>query len=274
MKHFAHRVFILVAIGFTAGCREDQPQEQAEPQPQAQLEAQPQPRPKTADGTADAVEAQDRSGEREAIDALKQLGANVALDERGRAKVLRLTGPKITDAELKHVAALTELRALYLDGTQVTDAGMGHLEPLRKLETLRCLGNITTAKARMTIEELKAATDVEFVKCPLADVLDVMGDMHAIPFNTDEAALKAADRSPADPVVTAKHENVVLGEALTSILEPLGLVWTIEGGAVLVTTEQALAERRPHLAKLREAVSTLKDVLVDFQAAPKPASEP
>ena len=46
---------------------------------------------------------------------------------------------KVTDAGLKQLKALTNLRSLYLIGTQVTDAGLEHLHKLTTLRQL-CLG--------------------------------------------------------------------------------------------------------------------------------------
>ncbi len=231
-----------------------------------------QDRAETGGQPAERSEALDRSREKEAIDALKQLGANVARDGQGRAKVLRLSGPKITDAELEHVAALTELRVLYLEGTKVTDAGMARLEPLKKLERLHWVVNITSARERPIIDALRMPIPLDFSDVPLLVVLETMGDWYQIPFKIDKEGLEAAGCSPLAPV-TAKHEDVSLREALAFILEPLDLVWTIQDGAVVVTTEEALAEKWPHLAKLRKAVPTLKDVTIDFQAAPERPSE-
>jgi hypothetical protein len=250
MKRFAHPLVILVTLGFAAGCRQDRPQDQPEDQPQ------------TVGQTADSVEAQDRSREREAIDALKQLGANVAPDERGRARVLRLTGPSITDADLKHVAALTELRALYLDGTKVTDAGMVHLEALTKLETLYCV-SVAGARELRTVEALKEPTHLECIEAPLYDVVAIEGDYHNVRLKIDEEALTRANIPPDTPI-TAKHVNVPLREALDSILEPLDLVWKLDNGTLAVTTRKAVAEQRPNLTKLRQALPTLNDVLVDW----------
>ena len=217
--------------------------------------------------------AQEMAGEKEAIDALKERGANVALDEQGRAKVLRLTGPKITDAEMEHVAKLTELRALYLEGTKVTDAGMAHLEPLTKLEKLHCVVGVTSRAALRTVNALRMPTQVEFIDCPLSDVVDTLEDFHGISFKIDEEALKAAGCTPDAPI-TAKHEGLSLREVLAAMLEPLGLIWTIHGETLVVTTEAGMAEKWPNLAKLREAVPSLADVTVDFDAAAEPASEP
>ena len=45
-------------------------------------------------------------------------------------------GSQVTDAELVHVEALTQLQRLFLDQTQVTDAGLAHLERLTELREL------------------------------------------------------------------------------------------------------------------------------------------
>ena len=45
-------------------------------------------------------------------------------------------GIALTDATLKELATLTELRSLKLGGTQVTDAGLAELTVLRKLREL------------------------------------------------------------------------------------------------------------------------------------------
>ena len=209
--------------------------------------------------------------EKEAIEALKLLGANVALDEQGRAKVLRLTGRKITDDQLEYVARLTELRALYLDGSNVTEAGLAQLEPLGKLERLHCV-DVRRSGLRATLA-LALPTQVEFVDCPLLDVVEYFEDLHEISVEIDEQALKAANCSTVAPV-TIKHHDLSLREVLAEILEPLELVWTLDGGVLVVTTEEALAEKWPHLTKLRETVPTLTDVRVDFEAAAEGAGQP
>jgi hypothetical protein len=218
--------------------------------------------PATPDPSAGVSEGDGVAREREAVEALKPLGANVALDEQGRAKVLRLTGPKITDAEMEQVAKLTELLALYLDGTKVTDAGMGHLEPLTKLETLHCISVTSRQQLRM-LEALKQTTELEFIDTPLTDVLDTLGDFHDVSFAIDEKALQASNVR-SDTPITAQRLGLSLREALDFVLGRLNVVWTIDGGDLVVTTKEALAEECPNLAALREAVPTLKDVLVDF----------
>jgi hypothetical protein len=246
MKCFPYVPSVVVAAVITAGCGTHHPPE-SPAQPAAPIQA---------------VETASTAGEKASLFALKDLGANVALEEEGRAKVVRLTGPEITDAELKHVGALTNLRALYLERTKVTDAGMAHLKPLTKLETLHCV-TINGPRDLRVREELKANTHLECIEAPLSDILDNLGMMHDITFKIDEDALEAAGVPPDTPI-TAKQVNVPLCKALASVLEPLELEATLGDAALIVTTKEAFATERPHLAELREAAPGLKNVLVDW----------
>ncbi|OYV92685.1 MAG: hypothetical protein B7Z73_04670 [Planctomycetia bacterium 21-64-5] len=63
-----------------------------------------------------------------------------------------LSRSKATDAELAHLAALTELTSLYLDDTQVTDAGLAHLHGLKNLERLSFSRTRATLKGRAELQ--------------------------------------------------------------------------------------------------------------------------
>lgn len=63
--------------------------------------------------------------------------------------------PRITDAGLEHLKALTQLRELYLMRTQITDAGLEYLKELSQIQVLRLDDtNITDAG----LEYLKGLT--------------------------------------------------------------------------------------------------------------------
>jgi len=246
MKCLTHLVLVVAAATVAVGCGgQDRPGNTDQPASQSE-----------AANTSEPVD------EKQSLLALKELGANVALDEEGRAKVVRLTGPEVTDAELKHVGALTNLRGLYLDGTKVTDAGMTHLESLTKLETLYCVG-VTGAPQQRAIHALEEQTETMFIETPLTDVLDTLKDYHNVPIKIDEEALDAAG-IPSDTPITAEHRQVPLRDALNAMLEPLELVSTVDSGTLIVTTKGAFAEKHPNLTALREAAPNLKDVLVDW----------
>ena len=64
----------------------------------------------------------------------------------------------VTDAGLKHVKGLTQLRDLYLDETKITDAGLEDLRGLTELRTL-CLGDTQVTDAGLA--NLKGLTQLQ-----------------------------------------------------------------------------------------------------------------
>src|SRR3954454_25115856 len=81
-----------------------------------------------------------RAGEAEAVAALKKLGGTVLHADNNPAKPVRsvyLPGPKVTDADLKLLAALPQLQVLKLDAAKnVTDEGVKELAGLKQLTDL------------------------------------------------------------------------------------------------------------------------------------------
>ena len=67
----------------------------------------------------------------------------------GRVTGVSLNGPKVTDADLQHLASLTGLEGLELSQTNVTDAGLKHLKKLPRLRYVNLGGtNLTEAAIR------------------------------------------------------------------------------------------------------------------------------
>ena len=62
---------------------------------------------------------------------------------------------KVTDAGLKGVAKLKQLKGLYLEGTEITDAG---LKEVAKLKQLKVLGLLNTRITDVGLNELTAPT--------------------------------------------------------------------------------------------------------------------
>jgi hypothetical protein len=81
-----------------------------------------------------------RAGEAEAIAALKKVGGTFIHVQNNPKKPVRsvyLPGRKVTDADLKYVAALPQIEVLKLDAaTKITDAGLEELTGLKHLKDL------------------------------------------------------------------------------------------------------------------------------------------
>jgi hypothetical protein len=81
-----------------------------------------------------------RADEAEAVAAVKKLGGTVLHVDNDPKKPVRtvyLPGKKVTDADLRHLADLPQLRILKLDAaTRITDAGLKELAGLKQLTDL------------------------------------------------------------------------------------------------------------------------------------------
>jgi hypothetical protein len=81
-----------------------------------------------------------RADEADAVAALKKLGGTMLHADNDPKKPVRslyLPGNKVMDADLKHLAELSQLQVLKLDAaTNVTDAGLKHLSSLKQLKDL------------------------------------------------------------------------------------------------------------------------------------------
>ena len=71
------------------------------------------------------------------VTALKQMGAQLTLDDQGEVVGVGLSfNSKIDDSRLALLKGLTNLKTLWLVDTRISDAGLLHLEGLVKLEQL------------------------------------------------------------------------------------------------------------------------------------------
>jgi internalin A len=75
-----------------------------------------------------------RTAEMVAVEWVKERGRVTRAN--GSVVGVSLTNAKVTDAALKELAPLNNLRKLELDGNEITGAGLKHLAPLEKLEEL------------------------------------------------------------------------------------------------------------------------------------------
>ena len=75
-----------------------------------------------------------RTAETAAVDWVEERGR--VTRENGSVVGVSLINDKVTDAELKELAPLKNLRKLDLNGNMFTGAGLKHLAPLEKLQEL------------------------------------------------------------------------------------------------------------------------------------------
>lgn len=67
---------------------------------------------------------------------------------------LQLSGTKVSEAGLKHLQGLPQLRSLDLSGNRVTDAGLEHLRGLTNLASLSLIRTKVTDKGLQHLQEL------------------------------------------------------------------------------------------------------------------------
>jgi internalin A len=80
-----------------------------------------------------------RAAEEAAVKAVAKLGGTVERDDKAPGNpviAVNLTGWKVTNKDLKHLAAFEQLRSLDLNNSWVTDAGLMELARLRRLKDL------------------------------------------------------------------------------------------------------------------------------------------
>jgi Leucine Rich repeat len=103
---------------------------------------------------SDAEPAAD-SPQREAVVALRKLGAEVKLDRFDEIVSIDFReNEEITDADLEHVRGLPRLQTLNLSLTGVTDEGLVNLRGLDRLRTLNLAGSKVTSQGLVHLTDL------------------------------------------------------------------------------------------------------------------------
>lgn len=80
-----------------------------------------------------SLQAQPPMQPAEVVTRIEALGGKVYRTPDNEVDIVALTGPRVTDADLKMLRLLPSVRILDLDGSQVTDAGLDELQ-LPRLE--------------------------------------------------------------------------------------------------------------------------------------------
>lgn len=100
-----------------------------------------------------------------AVEAVKRLGGSVGQNR----KVVSLSSTRVTDAELKGLAALTSLTKLDLTDTKVTDAGLKQLAALKGLTGLNLSNTKVTDAGLNELVALKRLTTLTLVTTKVTD---------------------------------------------------------------------------------------------------------
>ena len=91
--------------------------------------------------------------EKRVAEMLVRLGAWIKRNERGKIRIVNLSGKRISDDHLAALGDLTELELLWLNETKVTDAGLAHVENLKSLKTLYVEGAMLSQTAANRLRE-------------------------------------------------------------------------------------------------------------------------
>lgn len=106
---------------------------------------------------------------KQSVAALMQLGASLEMDEKGRIKLVGLSGPRITDSWLTNLKGLTRLITLQFSNTQITDAGLEHLAGLTKLHSLNLEGTKITNEGLKHLTGLKQLEILDLTDTQVTD---------------------------------------------------------------------------------------------------------
>jgi DNA-binding beta-propeller fold protein YncE len=136
---------------------------------------------------------QAKPGERAALLAVTEAGANVILDDSGsvtsvqlegcvfpdsllavlrdlpRMKQLQLGHSKVTDAGLQHLRSLNALESLTLIQTNIGDAGLVHLEGLPTLKSLTLPMSLVTDAGMRSLARIPSLEQLDLENLPLTD---------------------------------------------------------------------------------------------------------
>jgi len=100
------------------------------------------------------IEVPDEPDDAEAVAALRKLGVELELNEKGNVHSADCTESEVTDEDLKNLAGLHQLAVLELSGRPITDEGVKSLAGLGVLQELYLENTAVTDKSLATIESL------------------------------------------------------------------------------------------------------------------------
>jgi hypothetical protein len=113
-------------------------------------------------------------------------------------------------------------------------------------EPILFYGALTAAPADVQYYRKALAQPVSefaFDQAPLTDVAEHVAIAHKMNVVIDKKALEDAGIDASSPTATFSVRNIPLGQALSLLLERVGLTWVLEGDYLRITTKQFAEER-------------------------------
>jgi hypothetical protein len=141
-------------------------------------------------------------------------GAIVYIKDLPDVETLNFNGPTTGDAELAHLAGLSELKVLALANTNITDKGLVHVAGLSKLEKLTLNNCNVSDEGLAHLQSLKALKQLHLNETKVTDAglehLVGLEQLEALMVYgtvvTPEAAAAFREKHPDTMVVTSEGE--------------------------------------------------------------------
>lgn len=166
-------------------------------------------------------------------------------------EVLGLAGNAIDDHGLRELEPLKHLKYLDLAWTQVSDRGLEHFNNLRErmveslhgsrvteagIEQIKVFGTLEkpTPGVVAILRALDDKTELEFDRQPLSNVCRYLAERHDIQIFVDGRTIASRGKHD-EPVITSDVREILLHDALVSMLEPLGLTYTIRHEVLFIS---------------------------------------
>jgi hypothetical protein len=171
-----------------------------------------------------------------------------------------LKGADVSDQTIRdYVLPLSSLAWLGFTETSVSHEGLAQLAAMPELRmvTLR-----SDARHDRLVFELGEPTIIEFQEVPLQDGIDYLVDLHDIPIEIDRAVVSREHLDGRRPL-TGVIQNKQLCEALTELLAPCDLGWTICNCKLMITTRSIQEEHDAMVREVKARLPQVKELVID-----------
>jgi hypothetical protein len=185
------------------------------------------------------------------------------------------TGPKRVDPQtpvtknLKQISLLSALHLLLdpyeLEVTVQPDGTLLLVPSTQELKANRTVSKVQRAVHEKLRKTLKEDTTLEFVNCPLKDVIAFLSDQHDCTIVLDHRALTATGVSPDEPITGVCRGP--LGEMLNLLLVPYDLQVVTQDEVLLIVTRDVIAQDKDTKRNPSAAVAKALETKLDFDLA-------